>query len=1207
MKNIALKSNMYYVAILLFSMLFINVSFSQEWRNNLPQDKIENGTLTLFDYQKAFNDYWEPFNLERGYYYENGEKIKAGGWKQFKRWEWFWESRVDAITGEFPTTTAWEEFQEYFDKNPGSRSVSGNWLSMGPSTTGGGYAGLGRLNCIGFRPTDNNTFYVGAASGGAWKTTDGGSNWIPLGDGNAALGVSDIIVQKTVFDDVVYIATGDRDASDTYSVGVLKSLDGGITWNTTGLNWTQNQYRLINRLLVDPSNNNTLYAATNIGLFKTIDGGTNWNSLTGTNFIDIEFKPGNSATIYGSTKSGTIHRSINSGTNWTQVYTISGGYRTQLAVSYNNVSVVYAVSANSSNALQGVYKSTDSGVSWSLAYNGVNMLGWQCNGGGSSGQGWYDLCIAADPANANTVFVGGVNTWKSSDGGTTWNINNHWSGTCGGSATNVHADKHFFAYQPGTSILFECNDGGLYKTSNAGSTWQHLGSGLVTSQIYRLGVAQTVDDDVIIGLQDNGTKALLDDSWNDVIGGDGMECLIDYTDENTQYGELYYGNIYRTTNHWANDQNITPNGASGAWVTPYCLDPQYNNIIFVGYQDVYKSTDYGNNWTTVSSNLMSGSDIRSLTLAPSNHAYIYAATYNTIKRTTNHGSNWFNINSNLPFSNNLTYISVKSDDPNTVWVSFSGFNNGNRVYETIDGGTSWNNISAGLPQLPVNCVIQNHQNTTDVELYAGTDVGVYVKVGSANWVPFFNNLPNVVVNELEIYYDPTPANSRIRAATYGRGLWESDLYSVTAAPVANFSADNLIPTIIETVNFTDLSTNTPTSWAWSFTPGTITYMGSTNASSQNPQVQFDVPGAYTVALMATNAGGSHTETKIDYIVATYLAPLADFTTDNLSPTTIDTVSFTDMSTNFPDTWLWTFSPSTVGYTDGTDQNSQNPKVLFDAVGLYTVELTASNNGGNDTETKVDYIDVREALSVTASASPDEICNGETAQLFATPSGGTGTYTYSWTSNPSGFNSTEQNPDVSPTQTTVYTVDVDDGEHIVGADVEITVHQLPVITLGNWPTQLCNEQEPPVQLTATPTEGIFSGNNITPGGLFYPEQAPLGWNVITYTYEDNNGCESSEQDSIYVDQCVGIDNKLSGDPSVLVYPNPNKGVFTIKSNNAINKLEIVNMTGKIIFTKLYDNTEINLNTQLVEGIYIIHIFTTDKQNTSQIIRREVVVN
>ncbi len=201
---------------------------------------------SFFEIQKEFNDYWGPKHVENGYYMENGKKKKATGWKQFKRWEWYWENRVDPQTGAFQTADMASIYRQ-IEQN-GNRNVSGNWQSLGPVSSPGGYAGLGRLNCIGFRPGDNSTLYAGAASGGLWKSTDGGANWTVLTDNNAVLGVSDVVViaGASPATDVLYIATGDRDAgsmwslgggqhNDNNSVGVLKSTDGGNTWNTTGL------------------------------------------------------------------------------------------------------------------------------------------------------------------------------------------------------------------------------------------------------------------------------------------------------------------------------------------------------------------------------------------------------------------------------------------------------------------------------------------------------------------------------------------------------------------------------------------------------------------------------------------------------------------------------------------------------------------------------------------------------------------------------------------------------------------------------------------------------------------------------------------------------------------------------------------------------------------------------------------------------------
>ncbi len=223
---------------------------AQQWTDNLPQGKLQNGKLTFYEIQKAFNDYWEPFNVDKnGYYFLNGDKVKAQGWKQFRRWEWYWADRVNKETGEFPKTTAYEELEKYLQMNPEGKSANGNWTSLGPTSTSGGYAGLGRINCAGFISGDNNTIYVGSASGGIWKTTNGGSSWTPVGDNNAVLGVSDIVAYRPVSSpDVIYIATGDRDGgsmwslgggqyNDNNSVGVLKSIDGGTTWNYHWINF----------------------------------------------------------------------------------------------------------------------------------------------------------------------------------------------------------------------------------------------------------------------------------------------------------------------------------------------------------------------------------------------------------------------------------------------------------------------------------------------------------------------------------------------------------------------------------------------------------------------------------------------------------------------------------------------------------------------------------------------------------------------------------------------------------------------------------------------------------------------------------------------------------------------------------------------------------------------------------------------------------
>lgn len=541
-------------------------------------------------------------------------------------------------------------------------------------------------------------------------------------------------------------------------------------------------------MLMLPGDNNTLYAATSVGLYKTTNGGTSWTTISATEFIDLEFKPGAPATMYGSTWAGDVYLSTNSGSTWTASLSTTN-YRTEIAVSSNDPAVVYAVIANGSEGLAGVYKSTNSGTSFTSVFSGStkNMLNWDCSSTASGGQGSYDLCIASDPTNASIVYVGGVNTWKSTNGGTSWSINNHWTSTYGCGVPEVHADKHCLVFQNGTSTLFEGNDGGLYKTTNGGTAWTHLGSGLATSQIYRLGLAQTDETEYITGLQDNGTKARLSGAWDDVLGGDGMECAIDYTDKNIMYGETPEGDLYRSTNHGSSWTSIISGlTGTGYWCTPFAIDPNVHTTIYTGYQDVFKSINQGTAWTKIST--WGGSSLHSLTVASSNSAYIYTATPTILYRTINGGTSWTNITGTLPVgSGDITYVTVKSNDPNTVWVSLGGYN-ATRVFQTINGGTSWTDISAGLPSIPVMCVIQNKLNASETELYAGTDVGVYVKTGSYPWSLFSTGLPNVVVTELEIRYGAGSGSSKLRAATYGRGLWESDLVELGVLNPTGFTA-----------------------------------------------------------------------------------------------------------------------------------------------------------------------------------------------------------------------------------------------------------------------------------------------------------------------------------------------------------------------------------------------------------------------------------
>ncbi|MFC2107223.1 PKD domain-containing protein [Bacteroidota bacterium] len=1181
-------------------LIFISwISFSQEWINSLPQDKLQDGTLTFFEIQNAFNEYWEPYDVKNGYYILDGEEVKAPYWKQFRRWEWYWEPRVNPVTGEFPDMKVYDH---YYQSQADNRSLAGNWISSGPNISTGGYAGLGRLNCVSFVPGSPQEYYAGAASGGIWKTFDDGVNWTVLNDTVPVIGVSDILVVDPVTGpDILYIATGDRDrgslwslggqqSNDNNSIGVLKSIDGGASWQTTGLSFPVSSKVRLNRLLMVPNSAyQIIYAATTQGLYKTLNAGVSWSLLTTTAFIDLEFHPTNATTLYGSTQGNptSIYLSVDAGNTWNFI-TSNTGARTELATSPNIPNYVYALVAATNGGLQGVYQSIDNGATYNMVFNGSssNLLGWSCSGGGTGGQGSYDLCIAADPNNANVVYIGGVNTWKSSDGGTTFNIVNHWTG-CGppSNAQNVHADKHFLAFQNNTSTLFECNDGGLYKTSDGGVNWSHLSSGMAISQIYRMGIGQTNPDEIIIGLQDNGSKAKLNGNWTDIIGGDGFECIIDYTDENIQYGTLYYGDIYKTTNYWTSSTQITTSlPGSGWWCTPYLMDPVNSQTLYVGYSDVWKTTDGGSSWNQIS---LQGSttDFRSMAISASNTNYIYAATLDDIYRTINGGGAtqaWSNITSNLPVSSsNITYVSVKSDAPDHIWVSMGGYNT-HGVYESTNGGSSWSNISAGLPQMPVMCVIQNTQYTAGIELYAATDIGVYAKRDGANWFLFSSGLPNVVVTELEIYYYAgNPANSKLYAATFGRGVWESNLYSPWSQPTADFSGtptSGIIPLVVQ---FTDLSIDSVNTWSWDFGDG--------NASTdQNPLYTYNTPGTYTVTLTVSGPGGSDSEAKTDYIIVSYPAPAADFSG---TPTTgifpLD-VQFNDLSVDTVNAWTWYFG-------NGDISNDQDPLYTYNDPGTYTVSLVVSGPGGTDSIAKPDYIVVSYPVPVALFMGNPVSGNIPLMVQFTDLTADT-VNLWDWDFGDGG-QSALQDPSHTYIQTGAYTVTLT-ASGPGGQDTEVKTNYINVFA-----------NAPVADFSGSPTAGYFplqvdftdmSTGDVSDWMWYFGDGNTSTTQDPSHTYNLAGTYSVSLKivgpggfDSInkvdYINVLVGL-GELSHN-GIKVYPNPFNELITIEGLLNAKQVILSDLTGVEIYNQVLSGnaSEVKINTSgLSNGIYFCRI-------------------
>jgi len=777
------------IFLLIITLSFSLKSYSQIWIDNVKSNK-----PTLKDVQDQFYDYWKNKPIEKG-----------KGYKPFKRWEWFMSNRLMPDGTLPPSDITIKNYTQYLQGHSqgANRTTSSiaNWTFNGPTTSPGGYNGLGRINCIAFHPTDVNTFWVGTPAGGLWKTTTGGNSWTTVTDNLPVLGVSDIAIDPTN-PDIMYIATGDGDAAyslysnstfagDTKSIGILKSTDGGSTWNTTGLSWAVTDAILIRRLIINPLNPQILIAATSDGIYKTTDAGFSWSNVQSGYFMDAEFKPSNPSIVYAATyytgaANAQIFRSLNSGTSWTSVISIPNVRRMNLAVTPNSPSIVDVLCCDLQGGLAGMWRSSNSGASFSRYFSSDssnNFLHNSYNASGTGGQGDYDLAYAINPTNATEIWLGGVNLWNSINGGATWNLKTQWTDLTSGVAV-VHADKHFLAFHPLQSgTIFDCNDGGLYKSDDGGATWTDLTNGLGISQIYRLGTSVTVPNKVIFGLQDNGTKELNNGSFLEQTGGDGMECIIDYTDDNIEYATYVQGLIYKTTDGF-NYSTIVSNDGSGVnepgeWVTPYLMHPTNHNILIVGKSQVYQSNDGGINWSQLGTITGADGNVIALAYALSNPQVIYASTRTQIFKTSDGGNAWTLLNGTTQYTSPNTCITVSPADENILYVTEGGYVSGNKVWEvttTNSANTIWQNISGTLPNVPVNCIV--YQYGSNGIIYIGTDVGVFYRDATmSDWGMYQAGLPNVVVTELEISYN----NNKLWAATFGRGLWNSDLCFINAS------------------------------------------------------------------------------------------------------------------------------------------------------------------------------------------------------------------------------------------------------------------------------------------------------------------------------------------------------------------------------------------------------------------------------------------
>jgi photosystem II stability/assembly factor-like uncharacterized protein len=672
------------------------------------------------------------------------------------------------------------------------------WQSIGPDNIGG------RSLCVAVNPVDTGTIFVGAASGGLWKSVTGGtgaSAWTPINTGYPSSAVSSIAIDSAN-PNVMYIGTGEnygyqfslngldvRVTRGMYGIGILKTTNGGSTW-TKSLDWSYNNERGVWKVIINPKNSNVLYAATSEGIYKSTDAGNIWNrQLDFKMVMDLEINKNDTSVLYASIGNLTnnvpqtdkgIFKTTNGGINWTK---LTGGLpttwsgKTTIELYKGNPDFVYASISNDFSYV-GYYKSTNAGLNWTSGSTTVPI----------GNQGWYNnghIVKANDP---NTILVGTINVEKSTNGGTSFVSQSDWSAWVDGATPPgdpegpddfVHADVHFFESNPkDANKIYITADGGLYRSNDFGATFYSCNGGFVTSQFYANFVNSFQDSIFCLGgLQDNraafyqGTNA-----WYKTFFGDGMSCAVNSQNDNICYTEYTNGSINKSTNRGIDWDGISPPGAGNennyCFVTPFICCRSNPNIMYVGGKSIYKSTSGGGNWQgPYGTSVFNGTKILSLASSHTGTDTVYCGAVNgRVFRTVNAGLNWTNVTDSSIMPNRYaTDITVNENNSSEAYVTYGGYGTGH-IFKTTNSGNNWTDITGNLPDVPHHCVVVDPLYSQNV--YAGNDLGVYLTTnGGTSWYEYTAGMPYTLVFDLSIVYP----GRKVRAATYGNGIYERKL------------------------------------------------------------------------------------------------------------------------------------------------------------------------------------------------------------------------------------------------------------------------------------------------------------------------------------------------------------------------------------------------------------------------------------------------
>lgn len=711
----------------------------------------------------------------------------------------------------------------------------GTWEHLGPGNIGG------RTRALLIDPRAPRTMYAAAISGGIFKTTDGGGRWRSVTDSLPLLTFGSL-----AFDprnpDTIYAGTGEgvfREAVRGTALtlrggGIFTSRDGGRSWRHLAAT-SGPAFHFVNAIAVSTGDPRRLYAATREGLYRSTNRGGAWQRVLDPKVLggcfDVEIRPGQKRddvlVACGTFERATVYRKLGAerGGGWEAVLSEAGMGRTSLAIAPSDPDVVYAMAAsylpgpggNFEGGLHAVFRSAAFGAagSWQartrnsdethldtlLLSNPVIASLPDCQLGSKrsySNLGWYANALAVDPLDPDVVYAGGVDLFRSDDGGSSWGLISYWW-----TGTSAHADQHTVVFDPrygqgANRRMFVGGDGGVYVTSdprataargptasceeaNSGVTWRHLARDYGATQFY-YGVAYDRGRRYLGGTQDNGTifgsDALGDNRWREILGGDGGYPAVDPTDPEVVYASTQYLGLYKSTDagvtfEWAAD-GIRHHLGDFLFITPMAMDPNDPRRLWVGGRHLWRTDDATASWTEASSLSPGAANVTAIDVAIGDSDRVVAGTTNgfvlrsTGATATNAATVWEH---SRPRGGYVTSVALDPGDPQVVYATYAGFG-GRHVYRSSDGGATWSAIdgsgAARLPDIPAHSLVVDPADSR--RLYLGTDLGVFVSTDRGeHWAVEITGFAAALTESLDVIADGS--RRWLFAFTHGRGAW----------------------------------------------------------------------------------------------------------------------------------------------------------------------------------------------------------------------------------------------------------------------------------------------------------------------------------------------------------------------------------------------------------------------------------------------------